>query len=69
MITEHAMRPVLDRVAPFDNLYVATGHSMLGITLGPASGKALANYILSGKRPELLEPFQLRRFHQRWAGG
>jgi glycine/D-amino acid oxidase-like deaminating enzyme len=56
--------PVLDRVDPFDNLYVATGHSMLGITLGPASGKAMADYILSGKRPELLEPFQLRRFRR-----
>lgn len=55
--------PILDRVDPFDNLYVATGHSMLGITLGPPSGRAMADYVLSGKRPELLEPFQLRRFH------
>jgi D-amino-acid dehydrogenase len=59
--------PILDRVDPFTNLYVATGHSMLGITLGPASGKALADFILSGKRPELLQPFQLRRFQRRTA--
>jgi D-amino-acid dehydrogenase len=57
--------PVLDRVDPFDNLYVATGHSMLGVTLGPASGRALAGYILSGKRPDLLEPFRFRRFQRR----
>ena len=54
--------PILDRVRPFENLYIATGHSMLGITLAPASGKALADYVLSGKRPELLEPFRLQRF-------
>ncbi len=54
--------PILDRVHPFENLFIATGHSMLGITLGPASGKALADYVLSGQRPALLEPFRLRRF-------
>jgi len=54
--------PILDRVDPFENLFVATGHSMLGITLAPASGQAMAGYVLSGTRPELLEPFRLRRF-------
>ena len=54
--------PILDRVHPFENLFVATGHSMLGITLAPASGQAMAGYVLSGTRPELLEPFRLRRF-------
>jgi D-amino-acid dehydrogenase len=54
--------PILDRVHPFENLFVATGHSMLGITLAPASGQALARYVLSGTRPELLEPFRLQRF-------
>jgi glycine/D-amino acid oxidase-like deaminating enzyme len=54
--------PILDSVHPFENLFIATGHSMLGITLAPASGKALAGYVLSGRRPELLEPFRLSRF-------
>jgi D-amino-acid dehydrogenase len=54
--------PILDRVDPFENLFVATGHSMLGITLAPASGQALADYVLSGQRPEVLGPFRLRRF-------
>jgi D-amino-acid dehydrogenase len=54
--------PILDRVHPFENLFIATGHSMLGVTLAPASGQALAGYVLSGQRPELLEPFRLRRF-------
>jgi glycine/D-amino acid oxidase-like deaminating enzyme len=56
--------PILDRVDPFENLFIATGHSMLGITLAPASGKALAGYVLSGERPGVLEPFRLRRFAQ-----
>jgi len=59
--------PILDRVHPFENLFVATGHSMLGITLAPASGQALAGYVLSGTRPELLEPFRLQRFRRRSA--
>lgn len=54
--------PILDRVEPFENLFVATGHSMLGITLGPASGQSVAEFVLSGRRPEVLEPFRLRRF-------
>jgi glycine/D-amino acid oxidase-like deaminating enzyme len=49
-------------VEPFENLFVATGHSMLGITLGPASGQSVAEFVLSGRRPEVLEPFRLRRF-------
>jgi D-amino-acid dehydrogenase len=57
--------PVLDSADPFENLFVATGHSMLGVTLGPASGQALADYMLSGIRPGLLEPFRLRRFEAR----
>jgi D-amino-acid dehydrogenase len=59
--------PILDRVPPFENLFVATGHSMLGITLAPASGQALAGYVLSGTRPELLDPFRLQRFRRQRA--
>ncbi len=61
--------PILGRVPPFENLFIASGHSMLGVTLAPASGKALADYILSGKRPGALGPFGLERFqgrHSRW---
>ena len=54
--------PILDRVPPFANLFVATGHSMLGITLAPGSGQAMADFVLSGRRPALLEPFRVQRF-------
>jgi D-amino-acid dehydrogenase len=34
---------------------------MLGVTLGPASGKALADFLVSGHRPEVLAPFGFAR--------
>jgi glycine/D-amino acid oxidase-like deaminating enzyme len=52
--------PVIDRLPRHDNVYVATGHGMLGVTLGPATGRALADYLLSGRRPEVLAPFAFR---------
>jgi len=57
--------PILDRVDPFENLFLATGHAMLGVTLAPASGKVLAGYVISGTRPELLEPFRWGCFMSR----
>ena len=44
--------PYLGRPEGFANLIVATGHAMLGITLGPVTGQ-LAAEILSGERPAL----------------
>ena len=56
--------PIVDRIGGFDNAYVATGYSMLGMTLSPPAGRALARYIDTGDRPEVLEPFRIDRF--RW---
>jgi glycine/D-amino acid oxidase-like deaminating enzyme len=52
--------PVIDRLPGTDNAYVATGHGMLGVTLAPATGRALADQIVSGRRPPILEPFRAR---------
>jgi glycine/D-amino acid oxidase-like deaminating enzyme len=57
--------PVLDRIEDYGNVFLATGHGMLGITLAPASGKALADYLVTGRRPELLQPFRFDRFGRR----
>ncbi|GAA4632662.1 hypothetical protein GCM10023196_066950 [Actinoallomurus vinaceus] len=54
--------PVLDRVPGSPNAYVATGHGMLGITLAPVSGKAMADYITTGRRPASLAAFRADRF-------
>ncbi|GAA3934138.1 FAD-binding oxidoreductase [Microbacterium soli] len=39
------------------NVYVAGGHGMWGIVLGPATGKLLAEQITTGRIDSVLEPF------------
>jgi D-amino-acid dehydrogenase len=56
--------PVLDRAEPYSNAYLATGYSMLGMTVSEPGGKALAELILTGERPAVLEPFRLDRFRR-----
>ena len=38
-------------------VFVAGGHSMWGISLGPVTGKMLAEQIATGRRPPVLAPF------------
>jgi D-amino-acid dehydrogenase len=54
--------PILDWAGPYRNAYLATGYSMLGMTVGPPAGEAMAEMILTGERPALFEPFRLGRF-------
>ncbi len=54
--------PVLDRAGALENVYIATGYSMQGVTLAPTAGRAMAELITTGRRPEVLEPFRLDRF-------
>jgi D-amino-acid dehydrogenase len=44
--------PYLGRPARFDNLVVATGHAMLGMSLGPITGR-LAGQVIAGETPDL----------------
>ena len=53
--------PVIDRVPGHPNAYAATGHGMLGVTLGPVTGHHLADYLVTGRRPEVLAPFGFAR--------
>lgn len=53
--------PVIDRLPGCANAFLNTGHGMLGVTLGPASGKAITEYVLSGGRPSQLTPFRFDR--------
>lgn len=39
------------------HVYAAGGHGMWGIVLGPLTGQLLAENIVTGRRPELLAPF------------
>jgi D-amino-acid dehydrogenase len=38
-------------------VYVAGGHGMWGVTLGPVTGRLLAEQITTGKQPPALIPF------------
>ncbi len=54
--------PYVGRVARFENLSVATGHAMLGVTLAPITGELVAQ-LLSGEKPSLpLEPLSPGRY-------
>ena len=56
--------PVIGRLGAVRNAYVATGHQMLGITLAPATGAAIAR-LAAGDDPPELRPFSPDRFAKR----
>ena len=53
--------PFLGPAGGADGLIVATGHGMLGVTLAPASGDAVAEMIVTGSVPAELSPFRVGR--------
>lgn len=54
--------PYIGRPARCDNLIVATGHAMIGVSLGPVTG-ALVAQLATGERPMLdLTPLRPERF-------
>lgn len=44
-----------------DRIFVAGGHGMWGLTLGPITGRLLAEQITTGRPPAVLAPFDPRR--------
>jgi len=56
--------PLLGRVPGYRNLSVATGHAMLGITMAPVTGEAMADVITGAASLAALAPFAPGRF--RW---
>jgi D-amino-acid dehydrogenase len=53
--------PLIGPVRGHDGLFVATGHGMLGVTLAPATGAALAVRILEDREVSELTPFGVDR--------
>ena len=51
--------PVIGRIAP--NVTIASGHSMLGVTLAPVTGELVGRLIVDGDTPEVLRPFDPAR--------
>lgn len=54
--------PVIGPTRAHPEVFLATGHGMNGVTLGPSSGRALAQNVLEGHIPEVLRPFGPGRF-------
>lgn len=54
--------PVINRMKEPENLIVAAGHAMLGMSLGPVTGK-LVSQMVTGEQPLLdVNPLRLERF-------
>ncbi|MDB2673086.1 FAD-dependent oxidoreductase [Flavobacteriaceae bacterium] len=53
--------PFIGRHSAFDNLCLATGHSMMGWSLGPATGKLIAELVSDQKTSLDLTPFAAER--------
>jgi len=57
--------PYIGQSTKYDNLYFGTGHSMMGISLAPATGKILAELIINKHAPIPLDGFSPERFSRR----
>lgn len=53
--------PLIGAVPGRANLFAATGHAMLGVTLAPATAAALAPLVLTGRGGSQLAPFGVSR--------
>jgi D-amino-acid dehydrogenase len=55
--------PAMGLAPAFSNLFIATGHSMLGVTLAPSTGKVMAELICDGRTETDVQPFAPARFN------
>ena len=54
--------PIIDRSPHQENLFVATGLGMLGLTMASGTGQAVSDMVF-GRKPQIdLAPFSLGRF-------
>ncbi len=54
--------PIISRVKRFQNLIVAAGHAMLGMSLGPVTGRLISQLALDEKTEMNIAPFAVSRF-------
>ena len=54
--------PIIDRLPGAENMIVAAGWSGHGWAIAPAVALLLADWALTGKQPDLLNPFSYQRF-------
>jgi D-amino-acid dehydrogenase len=54
--------PYLDKAGNFDNIFLAGGHAMLGISQGAATGKIISD-LVERTAPEIdINAFRIKRF-------
>jgi D-amino-acid dehydrogenase len=54
--------PIISRSHDFNNLIVAAGHAMLGMSLGPITGKLVSQLVGDEKTDVDLHPLRMERF-------
>jgi len=55
-------RPIIDRSPAWQNVWIAAGHNMLGLSMSPATGRLIAE-LLAGEEPHLdVRPYRATRF-------
>ena len=54
--------PIIGRLGRWQNVYVSTGHAMLGVTLAPTSALALSRLILRDESAPFLQALRADRF-------
>jgi D-amino-acid dehydrogenase len=53
--------PFIDRCPALENVFLATGHNMLGLSMAPATGKLVAEMV-TGQKPHLdPAPYSVKR--------
>ena len=53
--------PYIDRTPRYANVWVAAGHNMLGLSMGPATGKLISE-LITGQTPHLdAGPYRIGR--------
>jgi len=55
--------PYIGRVGKYNNLVIATGHAMMGLSLGPATGKLVSDLICGRNPPVEIALFSPDRYH------
>jgi D-amino-acid dehydrogenase len=54
--------PYIGRISKFENIAVATGHAMLGLSLGPGTGKLICELVDEKATSMDISPFAVERF-------
>jgi D-amino-acid dehydrogenase len=56
--------PLIGEIPGQPGIYLASGHNMLGLTLAPVTGRAIADLVTGGRAPVHLAPFAPGRFRR-----